>query len=387
MVAQNTFLLAGLVICVAACGGSDSSELFSSGSGGGGSSGGGAFSGGASGGGASGGGVSGGGSGGSSAFGGSGGGSGDEDCKNGKDDNGDGLADCQDPLCTSGFVCVPPVPSGWKGVGFVDKQGDADCPPAFGATTKLYEASALAANPASCGCECGSPSGESCAAKLECVTGLTCSSAAQHTAFVGSCSKFKTPLNKGNNACRVAGTETSVGSCTPLVKLAATPHSWAPKARMCLQNQLGKCSSSGEGCAEKMPGAEGPCIQRPGVHECPAAFSKKSDYYDGSVSDDRGCDVAGCACGPSSGGKCQCSGASCGIEIYQWDDCSQSLLGTAPSDGKCISGKDPDNSNGIWGVKAKGYVISSSGSCSAIGQGSPTGSVSPKGKLTVCCLK
>src|SRR5262245_6655050 len=40
---------------------------------------------------------------------------GDEDCTNGVDDNGDGLIDCADPRCSPGFACVSIIPTGWQG--------------------------------------------------------------------------------------------------------------------------------------------------------------------------------------------------------------------------------------------------------------------------------
>ena len=37
-----------------------------------------------------------------------------EDCLNAQDDDNDGLVDCADPDCESGFVCVRVPPPGWE---------------------------------------------------------------------------------------------------------------------------------------------------------------------------------------------------------------------------------------------------------------------------------
>lgn len=52
-----------------------------------------------------------------------------EDCLDGRDDNGDGAGDCADPSCAPYVHCVPAVdaPSGWEGYSSIVASGA--CPP------------------------------------------------------------------------------------------------------------------------------------------------------------------------------------------------------------------------------------------------------------------
>src|SRR6185436_13460197 len=69
----------------------------------------------------------------------------ESDCLNGIDDNGDGLADCQDPTCTNVVTCVPAD----NPAGILTQEG---CPDEFANEETLYRD--LNA-PASCsGCSC-----------------------------------------------------------------------------------------------------------------------------------------------------------------------------------------------------------------------------------------
>ena len=76
---------------------------------------------------------------------------GSEICDDGLDNDCNGLADCDDPACTSGFACTAAdVPAGWSLVAYATAR-DA-CPAGFGAPADLEEYAGL--GPATCGCTC-----------------------------------------------------------------------------------------------------------------------------------------------------------------------------------------------------------------------------------------
>ncbi|MCC6897927.1 MAG: hypothetical protein IT377_03070 [Polyangiaceae bacterium] len=407
-------------LLVAACGGSDTGDLFGSGgTGTGGSSGGGTSGGGTSGGGTSGGGTSGGGTAGSGgslggatggggaptgggggpsgggtgggvggATGGSGGGTvGPENCTNGVDDNGDGQADCADPKCTAGYTCAAAAPTGWSGIGYVDAKLGTACPDGFSPATSLYDAATLAAQKASCTCGCNTPSNVLCRAQLQCNSGGSCSGGTG-TSVYGNCSTIPTPNPGSTNSCKVSELAASGGQCAASVKALAPPVAWSASARSCTQPTVGACTNTAEVCVQKLAGAKGPCISHPGDVACPAPgpYSQKTVYFDGKVNDTRGCSTSGCSCGAPSGGTCACSASTCGVVVMGPNNCSgTSGLALVPVTGQCTTFTDTGNGDSNWGVFRTGTSVTSPGACSPSGGGTPTGSVEPSGAITVCC--
>ncbi len=400
-----SLLALGAGLLVVGCGGSDESGLFGSnpdggatgGNAGTGASGTGASAGsgatagtgavGATGGGSGTGGAAGTGGNAGTPTGGTGGAPGQENCTNGVDENSDGKADCEDPQCQAGYVCAPPVPSGWEGFGFVDKQAKKVCPDGFDPARSLYDESDLKADAPICGCSCGQAFAEDCQAQLSCASGDTCPSVSTG-ASIGNCVAAFVPNENGNNACKVVGRKTAGGQCTSGGTTATTPHTWAASSRVCAQKDGGSCALATDKCVQKLAGAQGPCISIAGDHSCPSgAYSKKTLYEDGTVTDSRSCDSSGCSCGTPSGGKCSCSGGvACGIEINGLNNCSSNFLALVPDNGQCTKVFDSNNPDDKWGVQAVGYSVSSKGTCQPGGSAKAIGEVAAKGQVTVCCV-
>jgi hypothetical protein len=156
--------------------------------------------------------------------------------------------------------------------------------------------------------------------------------------------------------------------------------SWPASGSACLLDDGGACNGQGVCVPAPPPNAVGPCIGRDGDVACPASYPDKRLLYDGAYQDGRGCTT--CSCGSPVGSSCQCTGGNCGIGVHGQANCQGGLLGFIPVGGNC--GSFTTNSNTV-GVILVGAQVSSAGVCpAAITQ--PTGSVTPTGPITVCCV-
>lgn len=328
------------------------------------------------------GGIAGSGLGGAGGTAGTGGAAGPENCVNGIDDNGDGLIDCADPQCTSGFVCVQSPPAAWTAVGWVDHQAGSACPSLFSASTiELYEQSAIDAQPAQCSCGCGAPSGGSCSTSLTCHSGTGCSgSPIVTTALSGqTCVQFMLP--SATDSCTATPLQAQSGSCQVQAGAVIPASSWPKTVRGCVPLSGGACPATGQSCQPKLPGAQGACIARVGDNACPAFWGKKTLYYDGvSVSDTRACDSTGCSCGAAAA-TCSCSG-TCAVSVYSSTSCSSGQVGSVPTNGTCalVHVQKPQEAALVASTV-------SLGPCPPQGQAKATGSFSPTGPITVCCMQ
>jgi hypothetical protein len=89
-----------------------------------------------------------------------------EDCFNGKDDDADQLADCDDPDCEPDTQCVDAIPTGWNLYGYVVLgEGGAAPPtcPSYATVSKYSGFKDLTNTGFSCSnCGCGSPENQAC---------------------------------------------------------------------------------------------------------------------------------------------------------------------------------------------------------------------------------
>lgn len=311
-----------------------------------------------------------------------------ENCLNGVDDNGNNLVDCEDPQCQPGYVCLAPPPTGWLGVGWVDAQTALPCPAPFQPAVSLFDIGNLSAPPASCACGCGAVQEAGCVVDLACNPGPMCGLSSASVALGAGCTQVKVPAGGQWNSCVASAPQGVNGWCSPVASGAAPPYSWLPSTRGCVAASGGKCADPGKLCVAKLVGAKGPCIARPGDQSCPpppSPYSVKTLYYNGNVTDTRGCSALGCTCGQGTGATCGCTGALCLLGIHGSNSCMSGFLATVPLNGTCAQVNDPNSNDGIWGVLRVGVGLTNAGSCPVSGLGTPTGSVSPTGPITVCC--
>jgi len=339
---------------------------------------------------------------GSTGGGGTGGGTGDENCLNGLDDDGDSQVDCVDPDCTTGYSCVPSIPFGWSGFATLFKGVPAqepDCPKSFpspqpyiGNATLIPEAHTCSA------CSCGTPTGQTCDLPDvitlynkpcgQLVSPLVYSPLNVPADWAGNCHGPSGYLGGqtdcDNLPCNTSATSTAPtvtgGSCASSGGTATLPPaSWAILGKACGEAPSGGGCGAGNVCQPnpQAPFLPGLCIYKGGDNSCPAGdFTDRHVFYQ-DVDDSRSCSP--CQCGTPTGSTCKANislfseqlANSCNTKIASFDA------------GGCInlSGNPP-----VFGRSAVITEPPSGGSCAVTGGGQPTGSLTPTNATTFCCL-
>lgn len=277
-----------------------------------------------------------------------------EDCFNGADDDGDQLADCEDPDCEADTECVDPIPVGWGAFGYVvlGEQGTtAPACPAYASSVKYTGNKDLANTGFSCSnCTCGTPMNRQCELDTDLDSGtaglqlfqlrnVPCNNANAtniRTLTVPdpwdlSCDA--TNSSTGGQMCAGQPCNTSVftqspivtgGSCTPGGGVInKTSPTWQTASNACGGiPALAGCDADKK-CMprSKSPYFAGICIGKAGDQACPAPFNQKHVYYK-SFLDDRSC--AACGCQSPSGGLCTVeltlsTDAACGTDVVTFN--------------------------------------------------------------------
>jgi hypothetical protein len=318
---------------------------------------------------------------------------GPEICTNGIDDNCDGKIDCADPAC-SGYKCAAAVPSGgwigpvllWTGLATAARPA---CPTGY--TTALDANTGPTGTADTCGCSCAA-SGQVCSVTgnfhgdqmcntTGCATGAPASNGACTAAPATGCGSggsFEVGLGA---AQRPTG-----GRCTPqMAPTVVPPIGWTTSARICSLtvpvDVPGGCGASSEWCVPGSGTASGfvatPCVYQSGDIACPAAYTNDRTVVFSAENDGRTC--AGCTCTSSAPAGGACTGT---ISIFPGAGCTGNVdvytLGT-----RCLAYNDQAPINPM-SVQAN-YTVTP-GTCAVATQATPTGSVTPTGPTTVCCM-
>lgn len=312
-----------------------------------------------------------------------------ENCTNGRDDDCNGLVDCADPACQGAFACTPVTAlAGWRGPAAL-YEGPAgmpvpDCPTGY---QPLATASgSLRAPPAVCSCTCV-PSEEQCASTDgNFYSDQACGSLCADVPAQGDCE----PLPPGG-ACSSIGSFRAVapvpsGTCTPSVTRSLPATSFDRTALLCGWSET---PDVGAGCAASQqclatpaaPFGTSLCIYHvgdPAPATCPAGspFVNYHVYY-ADKSDSRDCGP--CTCTPSPvGGSCDgqisiytdavCIGAPAATYAFPTPSCQPYKFTVKPAN-----------------VQAQ-FTLTTGGTCSAIANPTPIGSVQGTQATVVCCL-
>jgi hypothetical protein len=297
---------------------------------------------------------------------------GNEDCSNGVDDDGDGKIDCADSECGA-WICAANAPTGWTGPSLL-YEGDAKPPACDGSygTIAMRGGTAASGDAAQCTCTCSG--GGSCASFLAFASGAqgNCSDAAcvanvdtSCTELSSSClstatSYVQTRLPPGSTSCAAPTQSTSIGDAN-----------WAKYALACSPGSAprrGGCDP-GNVCAPPTPFAGHFCIVKQGDQACPSGpYTDRHVYYT-AIDDTRDCTA------------CTCD-QDCSYSWKIYDDADTSCatpLATKTAAGECVSVTPAS------GKIRVGVAMSGAGSCMQNG-GTATGSVSASDPYTACCL-
>jgi hypothetical protein len=324
--------------------------------------------------------------------------------------------DCSNPSCKASFTCVPMTPpTGWTGY-FALYDGVPSALPGCTGTwpTQSYEGSAkLTADPASCPCTCGTPSGGTCdipeldISDAACTVQGVCTGPVTPPAgyMAGKCFNFPDAVSgfdefggatcgpqqpgvmnctSGTQICNVSaavGPGTVSGStCAPSATAPDLPQvTWGATGQACTGATPGTGCGSSDSC---MPIPEGPfhagvCIMQAGQQTCPSVqFTDPHVFFSGTT-DTRGC--TDCACGAATGD-------SCGVQWTLYSDGStppscQTKVLTANS-GQCTPFSGNPN---VTSAKATVAVPPNGGMCTEV-DGQPTGTATASGATTFCCI-
>ncbi len=328
-----------------------------------------------------------------------------ENCLNGVDDDRDGLIDCADPDCTTGYTCGS-VPAGWQGPFALwsgAANGAPSCPVSY--PSALFLAHDKLNVPAyicpDCGC---SPSSDAKCNPLHFWydTSSTCTASAAWDVSVapdGVCvqedlslySKNLNPLSLSINSAQLTPPDRHIPALAPYAQGTCTSNqlppsfpdpTWGVDAEGCGAQQG---ATTGGGCTlgACMPKPTTPfggklCISKAGVTSCPSSYpvSPSSPQYFETWTEGRKCS------------SCSCGAVSCGGTVTAFTDlnCNQTPT-TVAMDGSCTTiPKDPTTSGSGQG---KDDTLSirwdNGGPVCGGGASSLLGTASPDSAITVCC--
>ncbi len=304
-----------------------------------------------------------------------------EECLDGKDNDGDGDADCADDDCTAGFTCVEEAPAGWSYAWTEEADGAPAEPCADGSTPE--ELFIGLAGPAECSaCTCGDLQGAACSAPtLSCHPGSTnCGGTAEDWSGAfqnGACAKPTDLLGfTGSLSCRQGNPAavTSPGSCAPSMSDFSNKELFAGRIYACGAKASGGGCGAGSTCAPKPADpAESLCIRQDGDQACPAGWTEAVQGYK-NATDMRGCSACACA-----------SAATCDGGLFRFYDFNMCMQGGDPT--TAVDNTTCRNVSALldsitWSIQAIPPMVG--GGCAATG-GAPTGEVVPEGTVTFCC--
>ncbi len=323
---------------------------------------------------------------------------GSENCTNQLDDDGDLKVDCEDPDCSQGYICVPPVPEGWQGPMALEQAKAGTELAACSAKAQyatLYkdfpltlEQGTLACSTCSCTVEQG-PSG-GCRTRVRYFTDLACTQNASNPLDVdGTCREMPidttstgglAPRSALVDAFTVAGAPSCKGVSKPAGK--AIPPAFSEQGRLCSTQETsgGGCGASTSSCRALPPAPylNAICIVHDGEQACPSEFSQRHLTYSGAPVDGRSCSA--CTCEQSTA-----LGAHCEGQLREYPSLTGCFGGdTAINPADCTGiqplASPPAQFNRHARVDAK--LV---GDCGAALGGTETGSVTATVAETICC--
>jgi hypothetical protein len=326
----------------------------------------------------------------------------ESDCLDGVDNNGDGLADCNDPTCAARVTCAPAA-SGGSDIGILTT----------GACSGDYNLSApehQGLQVIGCG-DCACKLSTSCSAYYghyslpDCSTGASfsrtldivrtyvsqcqggaCTAMAEPTTVM--CDGMTNPLSSDAS---MQFNAYSVGSSTCQATSGSVrgAKTWMTSKTFCgVVRQSATCAPA-EVCIAKPP-LSPLCTRIPGDSQaCPLRYPNAAGTWWGDVSDNRVCACGACSSTPS----CPDLFAGDHVVFYTSDPACTTYLGSTPNDGDvaltppgtttlCVNKAWSDGLIDLILVDATGNV--SGGSCSIPGTltSGSAGAISPS---TICC--
>jgi len=308
-----------------------------------------------------------------------------EDCLDGVDNDGNQLVDCEDPLCQSGYECVPEVPTGWLGIYRLATAQYPVASPACpnGDEGEIYfEGLGDAATCSSCSCgsaqngDCTLPTMSCYEDSSSCSTSVDVTSPADTNCHdfpygflcSGGCSS--------GQKCQISSQASLVGSpsCPASGGAVTLPDMWQQQHDVCHYDSLGAGCGSGMVCVAKgaAPYDDPACVIQADAGACPAGWTDEIHAY-ADANDTRDC--SDCTC---SAQGLSCTGGM--VTVYNDNGCGGSNMSVSGTSCHEV-GDYTDDKTGSYRVTA----ATVSGTCTAAG-GDPIGAVEPTNPTRICCL-
>jgi hypothetical protein len=315
-----------------------------------------------------------------------------EICNNGIDDNCDGLADCADPQCTAAdaggndglWQCAAlPSGNGWTVVAY-DASGRPACPADY-ATTATNVLSGINGAADTCHCNCSLTQAATCTGMWGwCDNGTTNAACCTPTKGIfnindGKCSNYANNLATNNYFRGLPfSLATSPGKCGSSVT-ATPPAVTDTQGETCSLTQPGAGCSALSACVPTVSSSFKLCSVYSGSTTCPNGLIQSTVYT--GYSDTRSC--SSCTCGGSTNLACSATsmisyqGANCPSTGENW-----TMTESCLEPGVYLSGANGLTSSERVNVTTNGTA----NTCSVTANTQATGSVTPTGAITVCCL-
>lgn len=280
--------------------------------------------------------------------------SGPEVCDDGIDNDCNGFADCADPGCAAGFVCVDPPPEGWETILLADHTRPP-CPAPYTdpADVRVIEGDGALTCSCDCGNNCGSTIMLGRSSSPGCASGVSF-----FDADATNCTSKSFDLASGFAMATSEGDACAASDAVVAKKDPTGGRTCAPPPKV-----GGGCS----GAQRCVPRADGfaMCVAKVGTNACPNSGFAKRWRSGTSSNDEREC--AGCSCDSSP----------CTVELQLW---------THPA---CQGGPDLTISescaanNALNNVKA--YKSTATSGCAQVTASAQQGTLSFENERTICC--
>lgn len=278
----------------------------------------------------------------------------------------------------STHVCTPPAPAGWNGPvarAQVGASDDSACGGAFGNAVASGGLN-LVANPASCDCDCGNPSGDTCDDSTTAMYYPPNFPSPGNNAV--SCQFSQVAFEIGTIAAATGAAQSrwrflpvgpSGGSCAAMPSTNVPSAYFSQRVDLCGPSEAPATCEDASLCVPQPDAAFEPemCVWRYGDVTCPSAYPEKQVTYN-DVSDSRGC--SSCTCGAPSGQTCP--DASAYVVAFGAHE--------FPADGSCVSLDAGGDVTAMWFDPGSPH----GGSCTPSSVHA-TGSATAIDALTVCC--
>lgn len=266
-------------------------------------------------------------------------------------------------------LCVHPPSAGWSQVAAMTVT-DTPCSGAFGVEVAIGRID-LVGDPATCGCACDPPMGQSCGkAAMDLWNESSCTTKIGTVQVDATCASSLGGVALNALGATVTPPTVVPGTCTPK-PTKSVPAAKSAVTHVCQLAASGGACEGGGTCAPQPGGdlAAALCIWSAGDHPCPGGdFTNKTLVYRGPDADTRDCTA--CTCVPPVNAACTASAT-----VFASGNCATPKAMTS---GACTAVTPA-------GVQSASAIITLvPGDCTPMG-GAPTGDLAGTDPITVCC--